>query len=134
MSSSCADWVEAYALFAFPSYRTRWALEHGPSADPLELRIYRGADCSFLVYEDDGVSTAYVSPHNQSATIALEWDESTSTLHVGERKGSFVGMLDRRSIRVVLVSSGHGQGLEPAENADATFTYNGSAVDVKVKQ
>ena len=108
----------------------QWALQRGPSADPVELRIYRGADCTTMLYEDDGVTTAYAG--GGSATIPLAWEEATTTLTIGQRTGGFEGMVLRRTFLVVLVAPGHGVGPESTATPNATIAYNGSTVRVEI--
>ena len=50
-------------------------------ADPIELRIYPGADGRFALYEDDGESYAYEK--NERAIISLDWKDATKTLSFG---------------------------------------------------
>ncbi|HEY6546570.1 MAG TPA: TIM-barrel domain-containing protein, partial [Vicinamibacteria bacterium] len=71
-------------------------------ADPLTVWVYTGADATFELYEDDGVSYDY--EQGAFATIPMRWDERSGTLRIGERSGSFPGMLRSREIRVVFVS------------------------------
>ena len=90
-------------------------------ADPLELRIYRGADGTFELYEDDGVSYAY--EQGRRATIPITWNEKSGKLTLGKRVGDFPGMLAKHSLRVVWVKPGTGIGIPPAETAtEATYT------------
>ena len=84
-------------------------------ADPIELRIYRGADGAFTLYEDDGESYAYEK--GAFATIAVAWNEATQTLSIGARKGSFPGMLRERTFNIVLVGKEHGVGEKPVATA-----------------
>jgi len=64
-------------------------------ADPVELRIYPGADASFVLYEDENVNYNYEK--GAYSTIEFRWDDAFRTLTIGERKGSFPGMLRERS-------------------------------------
>ena len=91
-------------------------------ADPLEIRIYSGADGSFSLYEDDGKSPQPCA----SSTIQMDWDDGTGTLTVGARVGSFPGMLETRVLHIVLVSEGHGVGVEPFESPDIVTFYTGA--------
>ena len=68
--------------------------------DNLELRIYPGADGEFTLYEDEGDNYNYEK--GQYATITFRWHDTSRTLTLGERKGNFPGMLQRRQFRVVL--------------------------------
>ena len=97
-------------------------------ADPLELRVYRGADGSFTLYEDQGDNYNYEK--GIYATIPLNWDEKAGVLTIGARRGSFPGMLDRRTFRIVWVSPNHGVGMDSTETADAEVQYRGDAVIV----
>ena len=61
-------------------------------ADPLEVRVYPGADGDFTLYEDENDGYNYTK--GAHATIALHWDDAAKTLAVGAREGSFPGMLN----------------------------------------
>ncbi len=97
-------------------------------ADPVELRVYRGRDGRFELYEDEGEGYGYEK--GSFATIPMEWSEARQTLTIGARRGSFPGMLERRSFHVVFVGKQHGTGLEPPAAPDATVTYDGASVTV----
>jgi alpha-D-xyloside xylohydrolase len=96
--------------------------------DPIELRVYRGADGAFTLYEDEGDNYNYEK--GKYATIPITWNESSHTLKIGKRAGKFLGMLKERTFRIVWVSSGHGIGVASTPTPDLTVTYNGSALQV----
>jgi alpha-D-xyloside xylohydrolase len=96
--------------------------------DPVELRVYRGASGSFTLYEDEGDNYDYES--GSYATIPFTWDESAQTLTIGQRQGTFPGMLINRTFRVVWVSAGHGNGVALTPAADAVVNYNGNSVQI----
>jgi alpha-D-xyloside xylohydrolase len=98
-------------------------------ADPIELRVYRGADGAFTLYEDENDNYNYEK--GMYATIPIAWKDATKTLTIGARKGTFSGMLQKRSFHVVFVGSGHGTGIGDTSSPDATITYDGTATDVK---
>ena len=104
--------------------------EQSPDA-PIELRIYRGADGSFNLYNDAGDSYAY--EHGAYSVVPMQWDDATSTLTLGARTGSYPGMPQHRTFRVVLVSEGHGAGAQIAATADREIAYDGQSVRVTVK-
>ncbi len=58
-------------------------------ADPIELRVYRGADGAFTLYEDENDNYNYEK--GVHATIPLRWDDAKKTLTIGERSGRFPG-------------------------------------------
>ena len=92
-------------------------------ADPLELRIYRGANGNFNLYEDENDNYNYEK--GVYSTIAFNWDDATKTLTIGARKGEFPGMLKTRTIKVVLVDETHGNGIDIPTKFDKVITYNG---------
>jgi hypothetical protein len=110
-------------------------LPYGPSiqyamesVDPIELRVYTGADGSFTLYEDEGDNYNYES--GSHATIPFTWNEATGQLTIGPRTGSFPGMLAYRTFKVVFVSPMHGAGLDTTAAPDEIVSYDGSAVIV----
>ena len=54
------------------------------SADPLEIRIYKGANASFALYEDEGDSYNYET--GKYALIKLTWDNAAGKLTIGGRE------------------------------------------------
>jgi alpha-D-xyloside xylohydrolase len=97
-------------------------------ADPLTLWVYAGADAAFEIYEDDGVSYGY--ERGAFSTIPLRWDESSATLTIGVRHGSFPGMLGEREIRAVFVSPDAPVGHAPSVVGATTVAYAGDEVTV----
>ena len=67
--------------------------------DNLELRVYPGANGSFVLYEDEGDNYNYEK--GQYATITFHWNDKTRTLTIDDRKGSYPGMLTKRQFTVV---------------------------------
>lgn len=110
-------------------------LPYGPSVqyamesvDPIELRVFTGADGSFTLYEDEGDNYNYES--GAHASIPFIWDETARELTIGQRVGSFPGMLASRTFKVVFVSPAHGAGLDVETSPDAVLSYDGNAVVV----
>jgi alpha-D-xyloside xylohydrolase len=103
-----------------------WSTEK--AADPIELRIYRGANGDFTLYEDENDNYDYEK--GVYATIPLHWDDAGHTLIIGDRKGQFPGMLESRSFRIVFVSENHGVGVNPADEVDKTVQYSGKQISV----
>jgi alpha-D-xyloside xylohydrolase len=103
-----------------------WSTEK--PADPIELRIYRGASGDFTLYEDENDNYDYEK--GVYATIPLHWDDVAHTLTIGERKGQFPGMLESRTFRIVFVSENHGVGVSSADEADKVVQYSGKQITV----
>jgi alpha-D-xyloside xylohydrolase len=97
-------------------------------ADPIELRIYTGADGDFALYEDENDNYDYEK--GVYATIPFHWDDAKHTLSIGARRGEFPGMLRTRTFRVVFVSENHGVGGGVTEQPDKTVEYSGQPVSV----
>ena len=100
------------------------------SVDPMEIRVYRGANGSFTLYEDENDNYNYES--GSYATIPFTWNEATQTLTIGARQGSFPGMLTSRTFRIVWVGPGHGTGVANTTAADSVVNYTGAAVNIPV--
>ena len=101
-------------------------------ADPIELRVYRGADGQFILYEDKGDSYDYEK--GKYATISFEWNEAKQTLTIGKRSGSFPNMLKERTFHVVFVSSNHGAGMAAETKPDAVVHYTGKVLTILCKK
>ena len=96
---------------------------------PIELRIYRGADGAFTLYEDDGCTYAYEKC--AYAIIPISWNQATQTLTIGQRTGAFPELVKERTFNIVFVKDNHGNGVEPVDQADRAVTYSGNAISVK---
>jgi alpha-D-xyloside xylohydrolase len=99
--------------------------------DPIELRVYRGANGSFTLYEDEGDNYNYEK--GVHATIPLTWDDAQQTLNIGARQGQFPGMLATRTFRIVWVSANHGVGIDTTAQPDKEIVYNGTPVTISAK-
>ena len=89
------------------------------SWDNLELRIYPGADGSFLLYEDEGDNYNYEK--GTYSTIAFQWNDRTRTLTIGDRQGNYPGMLQNRQFTVVL-----------PDGKQQTVRYDGSKQTIRL--
>lgn len=97
--------------------------------DKLEIRVYPGANGEFSLYEDENDNYNYEK--GAFTTITLKWNDQSKTLTIGERKGSFKGMLKNRTFNFVLVDKQNGIGNNPAIKFTKTITYNGKTKTVK---
>ena len=98
-------------------------------ADNIRLYVYTGTDADFTLYEDDGLTYSYEK--GAFATIPIHWDEASKTLTVGDRRGTFPGMLENRKFHVVAVTPGSPAGYDP--DAEGTvIEYVGKAVSLKL--
>jgi alpha-D-xyloside xylohydrolase len=97
-------------------------------ADPIELRVYRGADGDFTLYEDENDNYDYEK--GVHATIPFHWEDAKGVLTIGERKGEFPGMLQKRTFHIVFVRDAHGVGIAPSDKPDKTVQYTGAKLEV----
>ena len=100
-------------------------------ADPITLWVYGGADGAFTLYEDDGLTYGY--EQGAFAQIPLRWDDAAGKLTIGQRRGSFPGMLATRTFHVVLVTKDRPQGFSFDPPVGPPVTYRGEAVEVPLR-
>ena len=84
----------------------------------LEIRVYPGANGDFVLYEDEG--TNYNYEHGARSTISFHWNDRTRQLSIGQRQGSFPGMLQSRQFHITM----------PGPAASRQVSYDGSSVTV----
>lgn len=94
--------------------------------DPIELRVYMGADGQFTLYEDEGNNYNYED--GKFSTIPFTYSDATKTLTIGKRTGSFDGMIDKHTFKVVFVQPGYGTGeaISSEYQEGAIVEYDGS--------
>jgi alpha-D-xyloside xylohydrolase len=97
-------------------------------ADPIELRVYAGADGSFNLYEDENNNYNYEK--GIYATINFKWNDAKKALTIEKRKGRFPGMLEKRTINIVLVKEGVGIGVDLEKDITKKINYNGEELTV----
>ncbi len=96
-------------------------------ADNLLLLVYAGADASFTLYEDDGLTYGYEK--GECSVIPLSWNEQSRTLTIGDRTGRYPGMLESRRFRVKVVDAAHPFTWNPDVAAEEVV-YEGKSVQV----
>ena len=86
---------------------------------PITIHVYPGRDSRFDLYEDEGDNYNYES--GGYTEIPLIWNDKTRKLTIGARKGSFAGMLAKRSFIVLL-----------PDGSRKVVDYSGNRVIVKL--
>ena len=109
------------------------AIQHTGTAastddNTIRLYVYVGADAHFNLYEDDGTSYDYERRHY--SVIPITYNDASKTLTIGDREGSYDGMLRDRNFIVVPVSRNHPRPFDPDADG-AVIKYTGRAVTVK---
>lgn len=98
------------------------------AGDPLEIRIYSGANAGFVLYEDE--DDTYNYEQGKYSTIDMSWDEAEKTFTIKDRKGSYPGMPETRTFKIVWVTMKNGTGVEPAKQAKSVI-YSGKEIVIK---
>jgi alpha-D-xyloside xylohydrolase len=98
------------------------------AADPIEIRVYTGANADFVLYEDENDTYDYES--GKYSTITMNWNEAEKTFTIKDRNGKFPGMLENRTFKIVWVNSNNGTGVEPAKKAEIV-QYTGKEIKIK---
>jgi len=70
-------------------------------AENIEINVYRGKNGKFSLYEDEGVNYNYEK--GAFSTISFEYNDAEGTLTIGDRQGSFEGMLTSRVFHIVFI-------------------------------
>jgi alpha-D-xyloside xylohydrolase len=98
-------------------------------ADPLEIRIYPGADGTFVLYEDENNNYNYEK--GLFSTISFRWNDANHQLTIDKRKGKFPGMPEKRTFMIVLVNKNKGTGTGITENPDKIVQYSGDTQTIQ---
>ena len=101
------------------------------SNDTLEIRIYRGANAAFSLYEDEGDSYNYEK--GKYTVIPFKWNEQLKQLTIGDLQGSYAGHLQKRMFNIVFVSEGNGTGVQEALSK-LSVRYTGVKTIVTAKE
>ncbi len=94
--------------------------------DPIEVRIYTGADGEFTLYEDENDNFNYEK--GVYSLIKFRWNNSKKSLIIEDRKGTFPGMLKERTFNLVIVGVNKGIGVNISEQVDKVVKYHGNNV------
>jgi|WetSurSiteA1Bulk_404760.scaffolds.fasta_scaffold00086_5 alpha-D-xyloside xylohydrolase len=99
-------------------------------ADPITLYVYTGKDAAFDLYEDEDVNYAYEK--GVFSVVPIWYNEQNRTLTIGDRKGSFPGMLARRTFNIIVVNKDKPVGLDFNNKPDKTVLYDGQKLSVNL--
>ena len=99
-------------------------------AELINLYVYAGRDGEFELYEDEG--TNYNYERGKYATIEIAYDDDAKTVTIGQRRGSFPGMLKQRRFNIVLVSKDAPKPLNLDNPEGRMVEYSGKEVTVKL--
>lgn len=100
--------------------------------DELEVRVYPGADGTFVLYEDEADNYNY--EQGQYTEIPFVWDDEQKVLTIGACTGGYDGMLTERLFRVCKVSTRRGIGDKHEVNYSVIVKYTGEEVSIKLDE
>ncbi len=99
-------------------------------ADTIEIRIYKGGNGTFKLYEDEGNNYNYEK--GKYTVIPFDWNEENQTLTINKRQGAYNGFLNERVFNIVVVNESTGIGTTET----ATFkkiNYKGKKIKIELK-
>ena len=96
--------------------------------DTLEVRIYKGADGQFTLYNDEGDNYNYEK--GKYTMIPFKWNEQQQTLTIDKQQGDYKGALKKRVLNIVWVNEADGHGIEMSSK-NKTVIYSGEKMSVK---
>jgi alpha-D-xyloside xylohydrolase len=91
------------------------------SDEPIELRVYPGANGSFELYDDAGEGFGYEK--GEYNLVGLAWNDRTRSFSLARRLGAFPGMARSQQFKIVCGS---------AAAVSRLVSYSGDAVTVKL--
>lgn len=92
--------------------------------DELTINVYPGEDGEFTLYEDAG--DGYDYEQGKYSTITFKWNDKNRTLTIGNRNGSYDGMLNARKFNVCVIG-----GLTKTPTQSKAVDYVGKKCVVK---
>jgi alpha-D-xyloside xylohydrolase len=99
--------------------------------DTVTVFVYTGKDAHFDLYEDENDNYNY--ENGKYASIPFDYNEQKKELTIGNRSGSFNGMLQQRTIRVVWIKQGRERLPDPGTAVDETLLYAGKETILPMK-
>ena len=98
--------------------------------DPVEIRIYPGANATFDLYEDENDNYNYEK--GAYSVISFNWNNKSNELQINDRKGNFTGMRLNRTFEIVLVNNKKGTGTQNGIKNKKTISYTGTKMKIRL--
>ena len=106
--------------------------------DPIEIRIYEGADGEFELYEDENDNYNY--ENGQFSKIKFTWDDTNKIVTIAEREGEFPGMKPEHTFHIELFKKESilhtwtgleiESGADLVDEPDQIIKYTGEKIEV----
>ncbi len=98
--------------------------------DNLTVYVYAGKNGSFELYEDEGVNYNYEK--GQCSKIRFTYNDKTRMLTIGNRVGSFNGMLQKRTFNIVYVNKQNATSFDLKNQKGKSIQYLGKTISLKL--
>lgn len=96
------------------------------TSEPLEIRIYPGADGYFELYEDEGDNYNY--EEGTYSVITFRWDNEKMKLTIGDREGKYPGMFEHRKFNIKVID----QNSKGKDMANRNASYEGEKLVIQL--
>lgn len=100
-------------------------------ADPITLYVFQGMNGTFTLYEDENTNNNYEK--GKYAIIPITYNESTKTLVIGKRLGTFNGIANTRTFNIVAVSVLKPGKFKLDSKPDLVISYDGKEQVISIK-
>ena len=100
-------------------------------AELIHLYIYAGCDGHFELYEDEG--TNYNYERGLFSTIDIRYNDASRSVTIGQRQGSFNGMLKQRKFNIVLITEDKPRAFTFGMPEGVLVNYDGREVSVTLR-
>jgi len=97
----------------------------------IKLFVFEGRNNDFALYEDENVNYNYEK--GACSLIPFKYDDESKTLKIGNREGTFEGMVSEKTISIVTMNKGSNFGFDPEINTQIKIKYNGEQQTIKLK-
>ena len=95
----------------------------------LEVRIYKGSDGKYALYQDEGEGYNY--EHGKYSIIDFKWYDKDNILQISNRKGGYAGMPKNIKINLIIVDTSKGCGINKSYGKQ--ITYKGKLIKIKLQ-
>jgi len=97
----------------------------------IKLFVFEGRNNDFALYEDENVNYNYEK--GACSLIPFKYDEESKTLKIGNREGTFEGMVSEKAISIITMNKDSNFGFDPEINTQIKIKYNGEQQTIKLK-
>ena len=101
----------------------------GEKPEDLEVRIYKGASGSTVIYQDECENYNYEK--GMFATFTISWNTEANILNLSGQEGDFPGAPLTKNINVVFVKENQEMNEQPVHTPDKMLVFRGKEVSIQ---